>query len=44
VLLPFGRVAAAISFDLAFLFPCFAHWWCAVSSQYLCESVFSQYA
>jgi len=29
-------VEAAISFDLAFLFARFAHWWCAVSSHYLC--------
>jgi len=33
-------VAAAISFDLAFLFLPIAHWWWAVSSQYLCTSGF----
>ena len=33
-------MAAAISFDLAFLFPRFAHWWCAVSS--LCNAITRQ--
>ena len=39
VLWTFGRVAAAMWIDLAFLFPRFAHWWCAMSVQYLCAGL-----